>query len=264
MDVNINGIHSTAIIDENAKIGKNVHIGPFTVIGENVEIGDGTKIGISVLIEKNTKIGKNCKIFKGASLGTDPQDLKYNGEKTYLEIGDNVIIREYSTFNRGTIENLYTRIGSNCTFLSYSHVAHDCEIGDNVIFSNNATVGGHTRIGNHVIVSAFSAVHQFCRVGDYAFIQVGAIITKDAPPVAMVSAGLNGKCVSINFEKLKRLGYSQEEIKEVKKIHRLLFSKHQTRQESLEEIEREYPYSEWAKLIVKFVKESKRGILNGI
>ena len=180
------------------------------------------------------------------------------------EIGDNVIIREYSTFNRGTSANIYTKIGSNCTFLGYSHVAHDCEVGDNVIFSSNAVIGGHSKIGNHAIISAFSAVHQFCRVGDYAFIQAGAIITKDAPPVAMVSAGLNGKCISINFEKLKRLGYSKEEIQNVKKMHRILYSKHLTRAESLDEILQKYPDNKFAKLIVDFVKSSERGILNGI
>ena len=264
MDLNVNGIHPTAIISDKATLASDVHVGPFAIIGENVVIGEGTKIGSNVLIEKNTTIGKNCKVFNGASLGTDAQDLKYKGEETFLEIGDNTIIREFCTFNRGTSENIYTRVGSDCTFLAYSHVAHDCEVGNNVIFSNSAAAGGHARVGNHVIVSAYSAIHQFCRVGDYAFIQAGAIITKDAPPVAMVSAGLNGKCVSINFEKLKRLGHSQEEIKEVKKIHRILFSKHQTREESLEEIENTYPDNKWAKKIVEFVRESQRGILAGV
>ncbi len=263
MDINVIGIHPTAIISEKAVLGKDVHVGAYTIIGDNVEIGEGTKIGSHVLIEKNTKIGKNCRIYKSASIGTDPQDLKYKGEETFLEIGDNVIIREFSTMNRGTTENVYTRIGNNCTFLAYSHVAHDCEVGDFVVFSNCGTIGGHVKVGNHVTISGLSAVHQFCKLGDYSFVQAGAIVTKDVPPVAMVAGNVNGKCVSINIEKLKRLGYSQEVIREVKQIHRILYGR-ATKQEAIAEIMKTYPNSEWSKLIVDFIEKSDRGIVAGV
>ena len=180
-------IHPTAIIDPSSSVDENVKIGPYTVIGANVSIGTGTIIGPHVTINGTTTIGKNNHIYQFSSIGEDPQDKKYAGDLSYLEIGDNNVIREFTTIHRGTIQdNNTTIIGSDNLFMAYTHVAHDCVIEDHVILANAASLGGHVRIGSHVILGGFSIVHQFCYLGDHCFSAMGSAITKDVPPFVMV------------------------------------------------------------------------------
>ena len=167
-----------AYVHSDAKIAKNVVIEPFTTIDKNVVIGEGTWIGPNVTIMEGARIGKNCSIFPGAVISAVPQDLKFNGEKTTAEIGDNTTIRECVTINRGTTSRAKTKIGKHCLIMAYSHIAHDCIVGDHCIFSNNSTLAGHITVGSHVILAGMTAVHQFCSIGDHAFVAGGSLVRK--------------------------------------------------------------------------------------
>ena len=189
-----------------ARIAKNVVIEPFTTIDADVVIGEGSWIGSNVTIMDGARIGKNCNIFPGAVISAIPQDLKYKNEKTYVEIGDNVTIRECATLNKGTHERNKTVIGNNCLIMAYSHIAHDCIVGDNCIFSNNTTLAGHVTIGEHVIISGLTAVHQFCSIGNHAFVTGGCLVRKDVPPYVK-AAREPLSYVGINSVGLRRRGY---------------------------------------------------------
>ncbi len=258
------GIHPTAVISENVKIGKNVSIGAYSIIGNNVEIGDNVKIGHHVYIERNTKIGNNVKIFPFAVLGTDPQDLKYRGEETYLEIGDNTIIREFVTINRGTSENIKTIIGKNCLLLEYVHIAHDCVLGDYVIMSNNATLAGHCKVGDHATLSGFVIVHQFSKIGAYSFIQGGSKVNKDIPPFALAA---DDPLVfhHINIEKLRRLNFSKEDIHFISKLYDELYVDLKVPlRKAAEIIKEKYKNNKYAQLISDFILSSERGVIRYI
>ncbi len=216
-------IHPSAIIDEQASIGSGVVIGPFSVIGAGVEVGDGCEIGSHVVIRRNTRMGKNNKIFQFASVGEDPQDKKYAGEETWLEIGDNNVIREFATINRGTVQDHgATRIGNDNLLMAYTHVAHDCVLGDHTILANAASLGGHVQIQDWAILGGFSMVHQFVRIGAHSFAAMGSAIGKDVPPFIMVG-GNPAVPRSINTEGLKRRGFDADAIAVLKKAYRLLY-----------------------------------------
>ncbi|WP_288355927.1 acyl-ACP--UDP-N-acetylglucosamine O-acyltransferase [uncultured Cycloclasticus sp.] len=216
-------IHQTAIIDPTASIDENVKIGPYTVIGANVSIGTGTVISSHVTINGTTTIGKNNRIYQFSSIGEDPQDKKYAGEESFLEIGDNNEIREFTTIHRGTTQDKnITKIGSNNLFMAYTHVAHDCVIADDVILANAASLGGHVHIGNNAILGGFSIVHQFCHLGDHCFSAMGSAITKDVPPFVMVG-GRPTKPHGINTVGLDRRGFSADTILQVKRAYKLLY-----------------------------------------
>jgi UDP-N-acetylglucosamine acyltransferase len=216
-------IHPSAIIDSSARIGKGVSIGPFTLIGEGVEIGDGCEIGSHVVVRRHTRMGRNNKIFQYASVGDDPQDKKYAGEETWLEIGDNNVIREFSTINRGTAQDKgVTRIGDNNLLMAYTHVAHDCMIGNHSIMANAASLGGHVQIHDWAILGGFTMVHQFTRIGAHSFAAMGSAIGKDVPPFLMV-AGNPATPRGINTEGLKRRGFDAEELKALKLSYKLLY-----------------------------------------
>ncbi len=229
-------IHSTAIIDSSAVLGEDVSIGPYSIIGPGVQIGDGCRIAAHVVISRNTRLGRNNRIFQFASVGEDPQDKKYAGEETWLEIGDDNVIREYSTINRGTVQDQgITRIGSDNLLMAYTHVAHDCTIGDHTILANAASLGGHVQVHDWAILGGFCMVHQFSRVGAHSFAAMGSAIGKDVPPYVMVS-GQPAAPHGINSEGLRRRGFTGEELSAIKQAYRKLYRSGLRLEEALEEI----------------------------
>lgn len=254
-------IHPSAIIDNKAQIGAGVIVGPFSVIGAGVEIGDGCEIGAHVVIRRNTRLGKNNKIFQFASVGDDPQDRKYAGEETWLEIGDDNIIREFATINRGTAGDLgTTRIGNNNLLMAYTHVAHDCVLGDHTIMANAASLGGHVQIHDWAILGGFSMVHQFARVGAHSFAAMGAAIGKDVPPFVMVRgnpAGPHG----INAEGLKRRGFDAVALATLKKAYRLLYRSRLPLKEAQEQIRSLGAENSALIPLVEFLSNASRSIV---
>ena len=253
-------IHPSAIIDPSACLGRNVAIGAFSIIGADVTIGDDCWIGPHVVIAGPATIGRENKIYQFSSIGEAPQDLKYAGETTTLEVGDRNVIREYVTFNRGTSGGIgKTSIGSDNLFMAYSHVAHDCVVGNKCVFANAASLAGHVEVGDHAILGGFTSVHQFSQIGAHAFCGLGSVITQDIPPYTL-AAGNRVKTSGINKEGLKRRGFSAELIRALHKSYRLLLKSKQSREETLAElgplIEK---YSE-VDYFVRFVIQSKRGI----
>jgi UDP-N-acetylglucosamine acyltransferase len=251
-----------AFVHPGAKIAQNVVIEPFSTISNNVEIGEGSWIGPNVTIMEGARIGKNCSIFPGAVISAIPQDLKFNGEDTTAEIGDNTAIRECVTINRGTTSRMKTQIGSNCLIMAYSHVAHDCFVGDNCIFSNNSTLAGHINIGNHVILAGMTAVHQFVTIGDHAFIAGGSLVRKDVPPYVK-AAREPLSYVGINSVGLRRRGFVAEKITEIQNIYRLLYQKNYNNAQATEIIEAEMIASPERDEILQFIRNSQRGIMKG-
>ena len=251
-----------AYVHPGAKIAKNVVIEPFTTIDNNVVIGEGTWIGPNVTIMDGARIGKNCNIFPGSVISAVPQDLKFDGEDTTAEIGNNTTIRESVTINRGTSDRMRTKIGKNCLIMAYSHVAHDCVVGNNCIFSNNSTLAGHITIGSHVILAGFVAVHQFCTIGDHAFVAGGSLVRKDVPPFVK-AARQPLSYVGINSVGLRRRGFTSDKITEIQTIYRLLFQKKYNTTQATEIIEAEMTASPERDEILNFIQNSQRGIMKG-
>ncbi len=256
-------IHPTAIIDSTVELGENVKIGAYAIIKGKVKIGDNTSIGEHAYIQGNTEIGNNNKIFPFASIGTDPQDLKYKGEDTKLIIGDNNIFREFVTINRGTSGGHgITKIGNNNLFMAYSHVAHDCEVKNFVILANNATLAGHILVENYAIIGGLSAIHQFCRIGEYAMIAGKTGVAKDVAPF-MLASGQRAKLYGVNVIGLRRHGFSEERIRTIRKVYNLLFKSKVKFKEKCEQVEKEYGDNVDIIKILEFIKTSERGILKG-
>ena len=253
-------IHPTAIVSPKAKIGANVKIGPFSIIEDEVEIGDNTEISSNVKIKNFTKIGENCKIFEGAVIGNIPQHLGFKGEKTFVKIGNNVVIREYCTIHRGTsFDDGITRIEDNTYLMAYVHIAHDCKVGHDTILANNVTLAGHVKIGNYVFIGGLTPIHQFCRVGDYAMVGGASAVDKDVPPFTRASKN-HVLLYGLNLVGLKRRGFTSEQIKLLKEAYRILFRKAPTLAEGIKEVEEKLPQTPEIKLLLDFVKTSKRGI----
>jgi UDP-N-acetylglucosamine acyltransferase len=216
-------IDPRAIVSPQAQLASDVTVGPFTIIGPGVTIGAGTVVGPHAVVNGPTTIGTGNRIFQFASIGDAPQDKKYAGEPTRLEIGDRNVFRESCTINRGTAQGHgITRIGHDNLFMAYSHVAHDCTIGNKTIFANTATLGGHVEIGDWAILGGLSAIHQFCKIGAHAFVAGGAIITRDVPPYVMV-AGNPAEPHAVNSEGLKRRGFTPEQVRNIRNAYRLLY-----------------------------------------
>jgi len=251
-----------AYVHPSAKIARNVVIDPFTTIHGNVEIGEGTWIGSNVTIMEGARIGKNCNIFPGAVISAVPQDLKYQGEDTIVEIGDNTTIRECVTINRGTTDRMKTKIGKNCLIMAYCHIAHDCIVGDNCIFSNNTNLAGHITVGDHVVLAGLVAVHQFCQIGSHSFVTGGSLVRKDVPPYVK-AAREPLSYVGINSVGLRRRGFSTEKIKEIQDIYRMLYQKHFNTTQAVGIIEAEMQATPERDEIVQFIKNSARGIMKG-
>jgi UDP-N-acetylglucosamine acyltransferase len=254
-------IHPTAIIEGDVVLGAGVRVGPYSVIQGDVEIGEGSQIGSHVVIKGSTKIGKNNRIFQFASIGEDCQDLKYAGELTRLEIGDNNVIRESVTMHRGTVQDhALTKIGNNSLFMINAHVAHDCTIGNYCIFANNATLAGHVTIGDNVIFGGQAAIHQFGKVGSHAFIGGCAAVNKDVPPYVM-AVGNYARPVAVNTEGLLRRGFSKEAIKAVRQAYKILYRSGNTLEEALEQLvslAAEFPE---VAVFTDFLKQNGRGIV---
>ena len=250
-------------IHPDAKIGKGVTIEPFSMIYNNVEIGDGTWIGPNVTIFPGARIGKNCKIFPGAVISAIPQDLKFRGEETTTEIGDNCTIRECVTINRGTVDKMRTAIGNNCLLMAYVHVAHDCILGNNIILANNVTLAGHVQIDDWAILEGLVAVQQFIKIGAHAFLAGGSLVRKNVPPYTK-AAREPLQYVGINSVGLRRRGYTNETVLEIEDIYRTLFVKRLNVANALTAIEQEAPSSKEKEEILNFIRESKDGIMKGM
>jgi UDP-N-acetylglucosamine acyltransferase len=254
-------IHSTAVVDPTAKLGEDVEIGPFSVIEKDTVIGPGTRIRSHVFIGEGTRIGSKCQIFQFASVGESPQALAYRGEKTYLLMGDQNIIRESVTLNRGTAPGGgKTVIGNNNLFMAYSHVAHDCRLGNHIVLANGATLAGHISIEDHAIIGGLSAIHQFCQVGAHAFISGLTGISQDVPPY-MLAAGSRAKLYGLNTVGLKRFKFSEKAIRALKKAYRIIFRSDLTLEVALKELRGD----EIAQLpeiqhLLQFIERSQRGI----
>jgi UDP-N-acetylglucosamine acyltransferase len=250
-------------IHPDAKIGKNVTVSPFSAIYEDVEIGDGTWIGPNVTIFHGARIGKNCRIFPGAVISAIPQDLKFKGEVTTVEIGDNTTIRECVTINRGTTDKMKTAVGNNCLLMAYVHVAHDCLVGNNVIIANSVNLAGHVIIEDHVILEGLVAIQQFVRIGAHAFITGGSLVRKNVPPYTK-AAREPLQYVGINSVGLRRRGFSNERILEIEDIYRTLYVKGHNVTNALAIIEQESPASAEKEQILSFIRDSQNGIMRGI
>lgn len=250
-------------IHPNAKIGKGVSIEPFSTIYDNVEIDEGTWIGPNVTIFPGARIGKNCRIFPGAVISAIPQDLKFNGEDTTTEIGDNTTIRECVTINRGTTDKMKTAVGKNCLLMAYVHIAHDCILGNNIIIANSVNLAGHVQIEDWVILEGLAAVQQFVKIGSHAFITGGSLVRKNVPPFTK-AAREPLQYIGINSVGLRRRGYSNESVLEIEDIYRTLYVKGLNVTNALAVIEQEAPASKEKEEILNFIRESKDGIMRGI
>lgn len=217
------GIHPTAIVDPGARLAADVAVGPYAVIGADVEIGEATRIGPHVVIGEHVRIGRRNTIYQFCSIGEAPQDKKYSGEATRLEIGDDNTIREFCTLNRGTAQDAgVTRVGSNNWIMAYVHLAHDCQVGSHAIFANNAQLAGHVHVGDYAILGGFTVVHQFCRIGAHSITAMGTILLQDLPPYVM-AAGNTAKPHGINAEGLRRRGFRPEGIMAIRRAYKTLF-----------------------------------------
>lgn len=255
-------VNNLSIVHPDAKLGKDVFVSPFSTIAADVEIGEGSWIGPYVSIMDGVRIGKNCKVFPGAILGSVPQDLKFVGEESILEIGDNVIIREYCTLNRGTKANYKTVIGNNCLLMAYVHVAHDCIVNNNVILANNVNLAGHIEIGKFAVLGGLTAVHQFVKIGEHAMVGGGSLVRKDVPP--FVKAGREPlSYTGVNSIGLKRRGFGPEQINTIHNIYRQLFVIGGNISKSVKLIENDFPESAEKTQILNFIKEASRGLMKG-
>jgi UDP-N-acetylglucosamine acyltransferase len=254
-------IHPTAVIAPDAVLADGVEVGPFSVIGPGVEIGRGTRVGPHVVVEGPTRIGAGNRIFQFASVGADPQDKKYRGEVSRLEIGDRNVIRECVTLHRGTAQDhAVTRIGDDNLFMAYAHVAHDCVIGNQCILANNATLGGHVHLGDWVIMGGLSAVHQFGRVGAHAFIANNAAVTRDVPPFVM-AVGQPADAHSINAEGLKRRGFTPGQIRNIRAAFRVLYRSGLKLAEATAQLEALAKDQPELLPLVEFLPQASRGIV---
>ena len=255
-------IHSTAIVHPKANIADNVEIGPYVIIEKDVRIESGVKVEAHARVKGPTGIGRSSRICSYALIGEDPQDISYRGEPTELVIGENNVIREFSTVNRGTASGKgITVIGSDNYLMAYCHVAHDCIVGDHVIMANAATLGGHCHIKDHAILGGLVGVHQFVNIGEYSLLGGGTIATQDIPPYVL-AAGNRAKIYGLNVVGLKRRGFSPDTIYHLKKAYRLLFRSKTPLKKAIAEIRETFPKIKEIDILLDFVQNSKRGIAN--
>lgn len=254
-------IHETSIISSSAEIAEDVDIGPYSVIGDNVRIGRGTRIASHVVIKGPTTIGENNSIYQFCSIGDDPQDKKFGGEETRLEIGDRNTIREYCTINRGTAQDQgITSLGNDNWILAYVHIAHDCRVGSHTIFSNNATLAGHVHVGDWVIFAGFSGAHQFCHVGAHSFLGMFAGTSRDVPAYTMV-AGQPATVRGINIEGLKRRNFTPAQINNIKNAYRIVYRKGLKLNEAIAEVEELAKSQPELEIFARSLHTSDRGLL---
>jgi UDP-N-acetylglucosamine acyltransferase len=251
-------IDKTAIIDPSAKIAANVHVGPYSIIGPDVEIDEGTWIGPHVVMQGPTRVGRDNKFYQFTSIGEVSQDKKFLGQKTYLEIGDRNVFREFCTVNRGTEQGAVTKIASDNLFMAYVHIAHDCDVGNHTVFANNASLAGHVKVEDHVILSGFSGVFQFCRLGAYSFAATNSVIIKDVPPFVKVS-GYYAKPYGLNLIGLQRHGFANEVMSRLRQAYKIIYRNGLTVANALLELQK-MECSEIHQLI-QFIETSDAGIV---
>lgn len=253
-------IHNASCVSPKAQIGESVSVGPFTVIEDDVVIGSGTTIGANVLVANGARIGKECRIHHGAVLSTPPQDLKFRGEVTTLEVGDHTIIREYVTLNRGTNERWKTTIGNHCFIMAYAHVAHDCSVGNHVILANAVNMGGHVVIEENAVVGGVVAIHQFSHIGRHSMIGGGFRVTKDVPPYVLAGQeplAFNG----LNVVGLRRRNFTPEAISALEQAYRFIYRSKLNVSQAIGKIQSELPQTDEIKNVIEFIQKSKRGII---
>lgn len=251
-----------AYVHPEAKIADNVVIEPFVTIHKNVEIGEGSWIGSNATIMEGTRIGRNCRVFPGAVIGAIPQDLKFGGEETTVEIGDSTTIREFVTVNRGTSASMKTVVGSHCLLMAYVHVAHDCVIGNHCILANAVNLGGHITIGDYAIVGGLSAVHQFVHIGAHVMISGGSLVRKDVPPYTKAARDPLS-FAGINSVGLSRRGFTNEKINEIHDIYRTIYSKNLNISQAVARVGTAHPASPERDEIIDFITSSSRGVMKG-
>jgi UDP-N-acetylglucosamine acyltransferase len=249
-----------ANIHPKAKIGKDVVIEPFATIQEDTVIGDNSNIGANAVIMNGARLGTNVKVFPGAVISAIPQDLKFNGEVSTVEIGNNTVVREFVTINRGTVAKGKTIVGNNCLLMAYSHVAHDCIIGNNVIFANGVQAAGEVEVGDYAILGGSTLVHQFCKIGAHVMTQGGLKVLKDIPPFVM-AAREPAAFAGVNSVGLKRRGFTSEQIEEIKDIYRVIFNKGLNYTNAVKKVKAEFPDSDIKNTIIDFFEKSDRGVI---
>lgn len=253
-------IHPTAVVDPRAELGSGVEVGPFAVVGPDVVIGEGTVLMSHAVVERWTRIGRRCRVHPFATLGGAPQDLKYRGEETWLELGDETVVREAATLNRGTVGGLgKTVVGSRCLLMAYAHVAHDCVLGDQVILANAATLAGHVTVEDHVILGGLAAVQQFVRLGAHSFVGGTSGVNQDVPPFMLVS-GVPASNHGLNLVGLKRRGFSDEAIRALKRAHQTIFRSGLTLARAIEQVRAEQAGVPEVTRLVEFIEGSKVGV----
>ncbi|MEP6847504.1 MAG: acyl-ACP--UDP-N-acetylglucosamine O-acyltransferase [Acidobacteriota bacterium] len=254
-------IHETAVVDPGAQIGADCHVGPFCIVGSDVVLADGVRLESHVVVDGRTSIGRETNVFPFVSIGLAPQDLKYGGEPTRVEIGERNSIREFVTVHRGTAGGGgLTKIGSDCLLMAQAHVAHDCQIGDHVIMANAATLAGHVEIADRANVGAYSGVHQFCRVGFEAFVGGYSVVVKDAPPFAVIQ-GNHAKCFGLNRVGMRRRGYSKETVEKLNRAYHLFLSSKLNTTQAVEKMRSEISDCKEVDLLIEFIETSKRGVV---
>jgi UDP-N-acetylglucosamine acyltransferase len=257
----MNSIHPTAIVSSKSKIGDNNVIKAFTIIEDDVEIGNDCQIGPSAVLYNGARIGNRVKIFQSASIAHRPQDLKFGDEATYFYVGDDTVIHEFVTFHRGTQETGFSRVGKNCLFMAYTHVAHDCVVGDNVIFANLVQIGGHVHIEDWVILAGACAVHQFSSVGKHAMVGANSLVVKDVPPFVL-SGRFPIRYEGLNKVGLRRRGFNDEDLAIIKKTYDTIYNSGFNVSQAIAKVELEYGANQHVKDIINFVRASKRGIIS--
>lgn len=253
-------IHPSAIISPHAVIAGGVEIGPYSVVGPDVSIGENTRIAPHVVIEGPTEIGRDCSIFQFASLGADPQDLKYRGERCKVVIGNNNTIRECVTIHRGTAADIgMTIMGDNNLIMAYCHVAHNCSLGNNIVMSNAANLAGHVTIGDHVTIGGMTGIHQFCSIGSYAMVGGASAVANDVPPYVIVS-GNRAKLYGLNLIGLERKGFPPETVKALKEAYRILFRSSLLLKDAIGKLRGELAAIPEVNHLIEFVEKSQRGV----
>ena len=253
-------IHRTALVDPTAELGRDVSVGPYAIIGPKVSVGERSSVAGHAVLERNARIGSGVRIGYGTVIGNDPQDLKYRGEETWVEIGDGTVVREYCTINRGTTATGLTRIGARCFLMTYVHVAHDCHIGNDVIIANSVQMAGHVHIDDRAIVSGLTPIHQFVRIGTYAFVGGGSRVNQDVPPYTK-AVGNPVHLYGLNSVGLQRAGFPPEVKLALKRAYRLLFNSDLTVSQGIARARGELPQLPEVESFLRFIEESQRGVL---
>jgi len=253
-------IDARAVVHESAKLGDGVVVEPFAIIGRNVTIGNNTAIRSMALVDRDTTIGEDCEISHGAAVGGDPQDLKYEGEQTFLRVGDRTVVREFATINRGTGEGGTTVVGSDCLICAYAHIAHDCVVGDNVVIVNAVNVAGHVEIEDYAFIGGMTAVQQFVRIGAHCYVGGACRVTKDVPPYFKIG-GIPTRPIEVNMIGLMRRGFAEEALTALRQSYRLLYLSDLNTTQAVVRIRDEVPETEEVRRLIAFIESSSRGII---